>query len=324
MPVTLKSQSQDNFASISLILLYLVVTICQSEREKGLSPMSNWTWDYNVYAICIIAAIIFLAILIYNIACKKSKFVPAMGLFSSLFLMFGVAFVAVFPQVFPEFSGTSVNTSSALGVTSSKVAPSAMQAAAKNTKKTASAPSSETMLQFDARRANEQMNTAEVRFAEEAGTTAPPPANTQAATSSASTTSATPTSPSAPAKSSGGKGNVGNFNVSIQSVRRTKDYQGKDAVVVKYSWTNNSNATTSALASLLPYCYQDGIQLDPATLGDNDNHDLIQAEYKNVQPGKSLTCESAYLLSGKESKVDVNISDIASLGENKVTASFSI
>lgn len=283
--------------------------------------MFDWPWNYNVYAVCIIAAIVFLAILIFNIVRKKSKFVPAMGLFSSLFLMFGVAFVAVFPQVFPEFSGTSVSVSSA---SSSKATPSAMQTAAKSAKKAASTPNSETMLQFDARRANERMDAAEVRFAEEAGTTAPPLANTQAAASSAPATSATPSASSTPAKSSGGTGNVGDFNVSIQSVRRTKDNQGKDAVVVKYSWTNNSNAATSALASLLPYCYQDGIQLDPAILGDNDNHDLIQAEYKNVQPGKSLTCESAYLLSGKEPKVDVNISDIASLGENKVTASFSI
>lgn len=280
--------------------------------------MFDWTWDYYAGTACIVSAIIFLAILIFNIARKKSKFVPAMGLFSSLFLMFGVAFVAVFPQVFPEFSGTSVSASSA---TSSKATPSAMQTAAKNTKKTASAPSSETMLQFDARCANERMDAAEVRFAEEAGTTAPPPSDSQVAASSAS---AVPAASSAPAKASGGKGNVGNFDVSIQSVRRTKDYQGKDAVVVKYSWTNNSNQTTSALASLLPYCYQDGIQLDPAILGDNDNHDLVQAEYKNVQPGKSLTYESAYLLSGKEPKVTVDISDIASLGENKVTASFSI
>lgn len=128
--------------------------------------MPVWTWDYYAGTACIVSAAAFLFALLFCAARKKSKFFPAMGLFSSLFLMFGIAFVAVFPQV----SGTSASSAS---MSSNKTAPPAMQTAAKSVENAESARSPETMLQFDTRCADERMTAAKVRFSKEAGMVAP-------------------------------------------------------------------------------------------------------------------------------------------------------
>lgn len=128
--------------------------------------MPAWTWDYYAGTACIVLAAAFLLVLIFCMVRKKSKFVPAMGLFSSLFLLIGIAFTAVFPQTL----GTSASSAS---MSNSRAALPAMQAIEKNVKNTESALSSETMLQFDTRRADERMTAAEVRFSEEAGMAEP-------------------------------------------------------------------------------------------------------------------------------------------------------
>jgi hypothetical protein len=67
--------------------------------------------------------------------------------------------------------------------------------------------------------------------------------------------------------------------------------------------------------------YQDGVQLENTTLNGDS---LADNEDKNIQPGKSLEFTSAFVLTGKENKIQVDVSDIASLGNNKISTTLNL
>ena len=67
--------------------------------------------------------------------------------------------------------------------------------------------------------------------------------------------------------------NLGDYTVEIKSATVTQDYDGNPAVIITYSWTNNSSETTSPMLSISTAVFQDGIGMDSAFIYDDPAYD---------------------------------------------------
>lgn len=134
-------------------------------------------------------------------------------------------------------------------------------------------------------------------------------ANSAASTESSASTSAA--SDAAAAGDTYQQATDSDYAVTIDSCKQTKDYQGKAAVVITYTWTNNSDKATSFMVAITDKAFQDGVQLDTAILGNGDSSNLM----KDVKPGKSLQVTQAFLLDSKTEPVTIECSELISFND---------
>ena len=111
------------------------------------------------------------------------------------------------------------------------------------------------------------------------------------------------------------------YAVSIDSAVVTADYQGNPALVVTYTWTNNSDEATSFAAQLLPKCFQNGVQLDTAVVVDGvDSNGYVN----EVKPGATTSVQLAYALAD-DSIVSVEVSPVINWNNTVLaTADFDV
>ncbi len=101
------------------------------------------------------------------------------------------------------------------------------------------------------------------------------------------------------------------YTVSIDALSQTTDYQGKPAVVVTYTWANNSDEATSAAVALMAKAFQNGVQLETAIVSGDIDNDGYMAE---VKPGAGTTYQVAYLIED-QSDVTVEVSELISFDD---------
>lgn len=101
------------------------------------------------------------------------------------------------------------------------------------------------------------------------------------------------------------------YDATIDDLATATDYEGKSAVVVTYSWTNNSEEATSAAVALSLKAFQNGVQLESGIVTDSIDNDGYMAE---VKPGAGTTFQLAYLLDD-QSDVTVEVSELISLDD---------
>lgn len=123
--------------------------------------------------------------------------------------------------------------------------------------------------------------------------------STSASSSSASQGAAAQASPAQAAES--------DYAVTIDSATLGTDYQGNPAVIVTYSWTNDSDKATSFAVALHAKCFQDGVQCDTAIVTGTDSNYMTE-----IKPGASTTVQLAYTVSGT-SDVTVEVTELISL-----------
>ena len=114
-------------------------------------------------------------------------------------------------------------------------------------------------------------------------------------------------------------GALGSYAVEIKGAKLCKDYEGNNAIMITYSWTNNSDETTSPMGSMMEEAFQDGVQLDAAIVDFEYNDGLT-----DVRPGTTIDVDVIYELPG-DSTVEFEISAIEDAFESnvpKVTANF--
>lgn len=114
-------------------------------------------------------------------------------------------------------------------------------------------------------------------------------------------------------------GTLGSYAVEIKGAKLCKDYEGNNAIMITYSWTNNSGETTSPMGSMMEEAFQDGVQLDAAIVDFEYNDGLT-----DVRPGTTIDVDVIYELPG-DSTVEFEISAIEDALESnvpKVTANF--
>lgn len=137
-------------------------------------------------------------------------------------------------------------------------------------------------------------------------------------TSAAESTTATT---AAASDVSGGK--LGDYYVEIVSYRIGKDYEDKPAIFITYNFTNNSSEAASFMWSTSETLFQDGIQLDSAIVYDDPKYDS-ESSMREIKPGVTIPVESAFILRNTSSPVDVEVSELISLDDAKVTKTFNL
>lgn len=89
---------------------------------------------------------------------------------------------------------------------------------------------------------------------------------------------------------------VDEFTIEIGGCTVTEDYEGNPAAVVEYTWTNNAEEAQMFDVAVIAKGFQNGVQLDIATISvDNEQFDM-EASWKEIKPGTTQTVYRAYLL----------------------------
>ncbi len=134
-----------------------------------------------------------------------------------------------------------------------------------------------------------------------------------------------PEEPEEVATNSNGKteqsGTLGNFAVEIKGASLAEDYEGNPAIIITYSWTNNSEETTSVMASMLEQAFQDGVQLDTAIISDAGVYDS-DIGMKDIRPGTTIETQCAYVMTSETSIVEFEISEFMSFSDELVFMNF--
>ena len=134
--------------------------------------------------------------------------------------------------------------------------------------------------------------------------------------------SAPPSSqPSAPLPA-GPSGDLGDYYVEIKSAVLTADYGGSQAILITYSWTNNSQETTNALSAFIERAFQDGVQLDSATILSTNPQYSAGTALRDVRPGATTDVQRAYLISDSGSPVEFEVFEFLGDDETAVSMSF--
>lgn len=118
-----------------------------------------------------------------------------------------------------------------------------------------------------------------------------------------------------------GSGDIGDYHVEIKSAFLAQDYEGNPAIVITYAWTNNSDETTSAMATTIEKAFQDGVELDTAIITDDDRYDG-DSSMKDVRPGTTIDVQCAFALTSDTSTVEFELSEWISLSDDMVTMDF--
>lgn len=102
--------------------------------------------------------------------------------------------------------------------------------------------------------------------------------------------------------------NLGDYVVEIKSATVTQDYDGNPAVIITYSWTNNSSETTSPMLSISTAVFQNGVGMDSAFIYDDPAYDGDMYS-TDVRPGTTVDVQEAFELSDTTSPIEVEITE---------------
>lgn len=101
-------------------------------------------------------------------------------------------------------------------------------------------------------------------------------------------------------------GSDAEYKVSIDGAEKTTDYKGQSAILVTYTWTNNSGSDQIFSVALNAQCFQNGVQLDSAVVSGQGSDSM-----KDIKPGATQTVQKAYELADS-SPVTVEVSEMFS------------
>lgn len=115
---------------------------------------------------------------------------------------------------------------------------------------------------------------------------------------------------------------VGDYRCEVVKATRCKDYQGKSAVKITYSFTNNAQEPASFDIALIDEVYQDGVQLESAILGMDEDVDYgVDVKIKN---GVTKDVVKVYTLRDDTTPLDIEISEFASFDDEKITTKIEL
>ena len=102
---------------------------------------------------------------------------------------------------------------------------------------------------------------------------------------------------------------LGDYTVEIGDAFMATDWEGNPALVVTYTWTNNSDSATSAMSALYDKAFQDSVQLEIAMMDVVEGYDS-GASMLEVQPGGTHTYQQAYVCTSTTSPVQVTVEEL--------------
>ena len=127
------------------------------------------------------------------------------------------------------------------------------------------------------------------------------------------------------AESNADSSNIGDYSITIDSCRIAKTYDDKPAVIVKYTYTNvNDENPTAFYIAFNDHVYQNGVGLNEAyVLKDSANYNSDN-QRKEIKKGASIEVEVAYELNDTTTNIEVEVEELFSFSNTKITKTFSI
>lgn len=110
---------------------------------------------------------------------------------------------------------------------------------------------------------------------------------------------------------------LSDFTIQIIGCARVKNYEGEPAIVVGYTWTNNSEETRVFEKSVDDQAYQGGNQLEHTILSTRYEQFDMNASYAEVKSGETITAYQAFLLKN-ESDIVIQVKNWHDFGSNEV------
>ncbi|MDP4132742.1 MAG: DUF5067 domain-containing protein [Bacillota bacterium] len=115
----------------------------------------------------------------------------------------------------------------------------------------------------------------------------------------------------------------GKYYIEILSVTKAIDYKGKNALIVNFKFTNNSDKTISFMGATASKAFQNKVQLETAMITGNSNYSS-ENQIKDVQPGGTIAVQKAFILSDN-SAVQIEVSPLFSLNDTgKISKTFNL
>lgn len=118
-------------------------------------------------------------------------------------------------------------------------------------------------------------------------------------------------------------GSLGEYDVQINDFELVSDYEGSPAILIGFTFTNNSEENESAMFALSYDAYQNGLQLESAIIADDsvyNSDDLM----KEIKPGASLDVTAAYTLDSETAPVEFEVTECFGLDGAKLGKTFEI
>lgn len=115
---------------------------------------------------------------------------------------------------------------------------------------------------------------------------------------------------------------IGDFKCVVKGAKLTKDWEGKDAVLITYEFTNNSDSPISFDGALDDKLYQDGIELESAILSNDEEAKLIDTV--DLKPGITKEVKKAYSLRNKKSEIEVEIQEVFSFSDDMIKTTINL
>ena len=118
--------------------------------------------------------------------------------------------------------------------------------------------------------------------------------------------------------------NLGDYDVIIESCRLATDYAGEPIVIVKYKFTNNGEEPACFAWSFKDEAFQDGVGLNKCYLVAGSANYSSDNQTKKIKKSASLSVEVAYELNDSRTDVEIEVSELISFSDKKITKKFSI
>ena len=121
-----------------------------------------------------------------------------------------------------------------------------------------------------------------------------------------------------------GSDRLGDYGVVIESCRIARDYADNPIVIVKYKFTNYDDDATAFMWAFTDIVYQDGVGLNECYFADDSANYSSDNQTKEVKKGSTIEVEVAYVLNDTTTDIEVEISELLSFSDKKITKVFSI
>ena len=112
---------------------------------------------------------------------------------------------------------------------------------------------------------------------------------------------------------------IGDYKCVVKGAKLCKDLTGKDAVLITYEFTNNSDSAVSFDVALDARAYQDGVGLETAIL--DEDTDYLDVD---IKPGVTKEVKKAYNLRDTSTEIEIEVSELISFSDDKIVTTVEI
>ena len=112
---------------------------------------------------------------------------------------------------------------------------------------------------------------------------------------------------------------IGDYKCVVKGAKLCKDLTGKDAVLITYEFTNNSDSAVSFDVALDARAYQDGVGLETAIL--DEDTDYLDVD---IKPGVTKEVKKAYNLRDTSTEIEIEVSELISFSNDKIVTTVEI